>query len=466
VRKFLLAGVPIAAAIAIFFLIPRDATWKADPGDGIYDNASNWSSGSVPDGTAFFDASSRSDLTFRRGYIARYVRPNDLLLSNEGWISVGGWTFNPGAANYQFKIGPAEYPINETIRVPCTGERLRFTGAGIAVNGGSVSFVNDSCLAFVSKSTAGTASIVNNKWLEFYDRGTAGHSSIINNNVLRFYDATAGDASITNNSEMAFRGESTAANSAIVNNGRIWISESSTGGRASINNATPDSIVILDRAGVTLGSITGPGEVDLNQAQLTVGDNDQSMTISGAIRGDWGIEREGSLVKVGGGTLTLTGTNSYGAMTVVHGGALAVNGFNARSRLTIVDGIAALTGNGTVGHTEVERLGTLAPGVADAPGSSIDIAGNLAFQPGAIYALRIDPSAATFAKVTGHATLDGATVNVLYGPGSYVERKYTILDTGGGVSGTFTPGVVGPPAGFKAELSYDDQHVYLSLVKR
>jgi hypothetical protein len=104
--------------------------------------------------------------------------------------------------------------------------------------------------------------------------------------------------------------------------------------------------------------------------------------------------------------------------------------------------------------------------VADAPGSSIDIAGNLAFQPGAIYALRIDPSAATFAKVTGHATLDGATVNVLYGPGSYVERKYTILDTGGGVSGTFTPGVVGPPAGFKAELSYDDQHVYLSLVKR
>jgi hypothetical protein len=34
------------------------------------------------------------------------------------------------------------------------------------------------------------------------------------------------------------------------------------------------------------------------------------------------------------------------------------------------------------------------------------------------------------------------------------------------VSGTFTPGVVGPPAGFKAELSYDDQHVYLSLVKR
>ena len=465
----LLAGVPIAAAIAIFFLTPRDATWRADSRDGIYDNASNWSSGSVPDGTAFFGASSRSDITFRRGYIARYHRPNDLLLSSEGWISVGGWTFNPGAANYQFKIGPAEYPINKTIRVPCTGERLRFTGAGIAVNGGSVSFVNDSCLAFVSKSTAGTASIVNNKWLEFYDGGTAGHASIVNNNVLRFYDATAGDASITNNFEMAFRSKSSGANSSIVNNGRIWISGSSTG-RASINNAAPDSIVILDRAEVSLGSITGPGQVDLYQARLFVGSTDQSMTISGAITGESGIEREGSLVKIGSGTLTLTGTNSYDGMTAVHGGALAVNGFNARSRLTIVDGgTAVLTGNGTVGHTEVGQFGTLAPGVADAPGSSIDIAGNLTFEPRAIYALRIDPSAATFAKVTGHAALDGAKVNVVYDqhdPGSYVERKCTILDTGGGVSGTFTPGVIGPPAGFHAELSYDDQHVYLSLAKR
>jgi len=54
VSKYLLAGAPLAA---IFFLTPRDATWKADSGDGIYDNASNWSSGSVPDGTAFFGAS-------------------------------------------------------------------------------------------------------------------------------------------------------------------------------------------------------------------------------------------------------------------------------------------------------------------------------------------------------------------------------------------------------------------------
>jgi autotransporter-associated beta strand protein len=178
--------------------------------------------------------------------------------------------------------------------------------------------------------------------------------------VLRFYDAAAGDASITHNFEMEFRSKSSGANSSIVNNGRIWISEGSTGGGASINNATPDSIVILDRAEVSLGSITG--HIDLYQARLYVGSTDQSMTISGAITGELGIEREGSPVKIGSGTLTLTGTNSYGGMTSVHGGALAVNGFNARSRLTIVDGsTAVLTANGIVGHTEVGQFGTVAP---------------------------------------------------------------------------------------------------------
>lgn len=474
-RKFLLASIPIAAAIAIFFVISRDAiffvsrnaTWTADPGDGIYDNASNWSSGAVPDGTAYFGASSRSDLTFRRGYIPRYVFPNHWGASRQGWISVGGWTFNRDAANYQFKIGPASYPINETPRVPCTGERIGFTGAGIVVNGGSVSFINDSCLAFVSKSTAGAASIVNNKWLEFYDGGTAGRSSIVNNNVLRFLDATAGDASITNNFEMEFRGASTAASSTIVNKGRIWFLEKSTGGNAAINNVAPDAVVIFDEASVSMGSIAGPGQFDLRKAGLTVGSNNQSTTVSGVITDlDGWNEREASLVKTGAGTLTLTGTNSYACMTVVDHGTLAVNGFNARSRLTEVNSGGALKGTGTVGHTLIRAGGTLAPGVADTPGSSIDIAGNLALQHRAIYTLQVDPSTATFAKITGNAALLGATLNVAFGPGSYVERKYTILDVSGKIVGSFGQAITATnlPDGFKVELSYDNHHVYLSLL--
>src|SRR6202048_4421779 len=115
---------------------------------------------------------------------------------------------------------------------------------------------------------------------------------------------------------------------------------------------------------------------------------------------------------------------------------------------------------GTVGNLTVAGGGTFAPG-SGAPGSSMTVAGNLAFQSGALYLVQVNPSTASFANVTGTATLAG-TVQVAFAPGSYVTRQYTILHSGG-LIGTFN-GVSGNvPAGFSDSLSYTGTEVILNL---
>ena len=69
--------------------------------------------------------------------------------------------------------------------------------------------------------------------------------------------------------------------------------------------------------------------------------------------------------------------------TAVNGGTLEVDGSIAPSSLTTVNSGGTLTGIGTVGNLTVAGGGTFASG-SGAPGSSMTVAGNLAFQSGAL----------------------------------------------------------------------------------
>ena len=204
----------------------------------------------------------------------------------------------------------------------------------------------------------------------------------------------------------------------------------------------------------TIGSLAGAGSATLGSAMLTTGNDNTSTTFSGTISGT------GSLTKIGSGTLMLTGINTYSGRTAVNGGTLEVDGSIAPSSLTTVNSGGTLTGIGTVGNLTVAGGGTFAPG-SGAPGSSMTVAGNLAFQSGALYLVQVNPSTASFANVTGTATLAGS-VQVAFAPGSYVTRQYTILHSGG-LIGTFN-GVSGNvPAGFSDSLSYTGTDVILNL---
>jgi len=376
----------------------QNATWNTAPGSNIYNDSTNWTPSTLPTGTASFGASSQTSIVFNAD------------------ATVGGWTFNAG--NYLFTA---------------TGTDMTFTGAGIVVNGGSVSYnnVTGGNVNFLNSSTAGTATITNG-WNLFFQS-----------------NSTAGSATITNNGELAFFGNSTGGNAAITNN---FVTDfSTTSGPGGAHQ-------------VSAGSIAGSGQFFLGGNLLTVGGNNQSTVVSGVMSdGGPGGGSGASLTKVGVGTLTLTATNSYTGQTTINAGGLEVDGSIASSSLTQVNSGGVLSGQGAVGNTQVAAGGMLAPG--NAVGTSLAISGNLAFQSGALYLARINPATASSAAVTGTATLNGATVNAVFLPGSYVSKQYTILSATGGVSGTFASALnnFNLPANAQDSLSYDANHVFLNL---
>jgi autotransporter-associated beta strand protein len=473
----------LAAWLALAWAAPaaaQDASWLAAPPSSNFNDDNNWTPAIVTTGTASFGTSTGTNITFA----------NDTTL--------GGWTFNAGASNYSFT----------------NNHFLTFAGAGIVVNGGSVSitsgnllFVNSSSagsasitnngfLQFAYSSTAGSARITNNGVLDFFDTSTAGSASITNNGSGYFYSgSTAGSASITSNIYLQFAGSSTAGSASITNNNLLLFFDTSTAGNASITNnsfllfagsSTAGNASIInggasartDFSGssgpvndgrLSAGSIAGSGEFYLGANQLTVGGNNLSTTVSGVISdcGPAGSSCSligatgGSLVKAGTGTLTLSGSNIYSGTTTVDAGTLNVTGSLAVSSPVGVNTGAVLAGTGSVGSVSINSGGTLAPGDGT-PGSSMSL-GSLALQSGATYLVMLNPATASSANVTGTATLGGATVNATYANGSYISKQYTIL-TAGNVSGAFGSLVnTNLPANFATSLNYDPTHAYLDL---
>ncbi|MBR0829683.1 autotransporter domain-containing protein [Bradyrhizobium manausense] len=273
----------------------QDATWQTNPGSGNYNASANWSPATVPTGTAFFGTS------------------NTTALSISSPSTVGGWTFNAGASNYTFTISNAV--------------DFAFTGAGIVVNGGSVSITSGG-LAFHNSSTAGSASITNNFVLQFLDSSTAGTSAITNNGIATFDNtSSAGSATVTTNA-----------------GGGTFIRSSANGGTARfiLNGTGYLDISQITTGSTTVGSIEGDGAVRLGSKNLTVGGNNLSTTFSGVIQdGGTGGGTGASLTKTGTGTLTLSSANSYTGGTTVTGGLI---NFNAASNFG--SGLITLNGGG------------------------------------------------------------------------------------------------------------------------
>jgi T5SS/PEP-CTERM-associated repeat protein len=168
-------------------------------------------------------------------------------------------------------------------------------------------------------------------------------------------------------------------------------------------------------------------------------------------------------VNVLAGITTLTASNTYTGPTTISGGALIVNGSIASSSLTTVNNRTALLGTGTVGSTVVNSGGFLIPGQVGTPGSSMTVAGNLAFQSGAAYIVQVNPATASTTNVSGTASLAGR-VGAIFAPGSYVERSYTILTATGGRTGTFDALLTsGLPTNFTASVSYTATTAMLNL---
>src|SRR5258708_13754145 len=119
------------------------------------------------------------------------------------------------------------------------------------------------------------------------------------------------------------------------NGATVQFFANSTGGAAQFITAAGGKVDFSLSTGpagdnkLSAGSIDGGGRYLLGANELTVGSNNRSTNVSGVID-DGGAG--GSLVKVGTGTLILSGSNTYTGATTQIGCTLAVHVSNLTSR--------------------------------------------------------------------------------------------------------------------------------------
>ena len=186
-----------------------------------------------------------------------------------------------------------------------------------------------------------------------------------------------GSALLTVNASVADNG--TAANLATYGAGAVVLAGSNThsgttasGGGAlvlanthALQNSTLASAATFDDAEAShaflLGGLSGSFNLALeddaatpNPVALTVGNNGSSSTQSGILSGG------GSLAKTGGGTLTISGANTYGGGTAVSNGALTITAAGALGTGAVVnDAVLNLTaGNATYSGLATALSGT------------------------------------------------------------------------------------------------------------
>jgi len=199
-----------------------------------------------------------------------------------------------------------------------------------------------------------------------------------------FESSTAGNAIIT-----------ASAGSNGGEGGAIMFEGHSKGGTASISvfgNGELDSSSTL-LMGVTIGSLEGDGLVFLGPKTLTIGRNNQSTSFSGVIQ-DGGINQGtgGSLTKLGRGTLTLTGANTYTGTTTISAGVLRVSNTSGSGTGTGAVNVNAgtLGGKGIIAGATTVGTGSgtgafLAPAVGTNVQATLTIQSALTFNVNATY---------------------------------------------------------------------------------
>jgi autotransporter-associated beta strand protein len=182
------------------------------------------------------------------------------------------------------------------------------------------------------------------------------------------------------------------------------------------------------------GKRTGSGSAPV---EFKVGDNNANGQYAGQI-----IDGNStlSLTKIGTGTQTLYGNNTYTGLTKVSGGTLALSGSGTISNSLDLDtgtlsltsslSLASLVGNGTItGGQAVAVNSTFGPGHSI---GQIDHTGAFTLGGSSISTIEIDLSSNTFDElnVSGLLTYDG-TLNVLFTGSNPGPASFNVFDFGG-----------------------------------
>jgi autotransporter-associated beta strand protein len=410
------------------------ATWDQNPTSDDWNTAANWTPEMVSTKVATFGVSAVTDVSiaadtaigsiaFSAGADPFTIRttpgPNDITLT----VSGTGITNDSGIMqNLELETNANDHgsslAFTRTATVsPLTTITLEGNSSGQPFWGASTVF-NDQCSAgngtyyslgsavahsfggatyFFGDSTAGEATLTS------YGGSVAGTGG----GVIWFWDnSTAGNAVITCNGGtvagaggggISFTSQSSSGNATLIANGGL---NGGDGGQIAFDgNRTfastqprvqlfGNAVLSIEKAkseSVQLGSLEGDGIVSLGGKELIVGANDLNTTFSGTING---IHSGWALTKIGGGTLTLSGANTYTALTTVSEGTLVLantTGSATGTGAVNVNG-GTLGGSGIIGGAVTIATGAvLAPAAGSSVQATLTTQSTLSLQANATY---------------------------------------------------------------------------------
>lgn len=447
VIRHALATLLATTALGVVAAHAVDATWIGTTNE--WTDAPNWSSNpSVPDGTATFTNTGANAITNFGGIVTigtlqftNTAQAYSFTLSNPFIVSAAGIINNSGNTQ-SFEV--------------ISGNNLVFQHSSTASGGtGAVTITNDAggTVNFVQNSTAGSVSLINNSFVTFEDFSSAGSANITNLNgqIDFFTSASAGTATILNaaGASLNFHSNTTAGGSTITNDGTVTFDGSATAGTATITtdnaatttflgNASGSSARFITNAGgtvdisgltsggMTSGSIEGAGNYVLGASTLTTGSLNTSTQVDGVISGTGG-----GLTKVGTGTLTLTGANTYTGATTVSAGTLAISGFGSIVNSSVVTVNATLDISASfVPFNAIATLGGNSSGIVNMGSNGLAISNGSTEFAGVIQGtggLEIIGGTQTLSGVNSYSNvtqIDAGATLALKGSGSIANSLY------------------------------------------
>ncbi|MFT3737833.1 MAG: autotransporter-associated beta strand repeat-containing protein [Breznakibacter sp.] len=226
---------------------------------------------------------------------------------------------------------------------------------------------------------------------------------------------------------------------------------------ATVNVGANVTAYHLSGVSTKIGALTGTGILS-GSHNWELGAKNINTTFSGTIAA-------GSLTKVGSGTLTLSGANTYTGYTQVNGGALSATNTSGSATgtgvVTIMSG-GALSGNGILGGIVNVESGGVLYGGHTSVGTTLTIQKQVTLKTGSIYRVKVNALFQLADRITAPVGFKaGGTLDIVLSGGVYSKgRNFKVIDSPI-ISGTFdaiTPAV--PAEG----LYWDTSELYTAGV--
>lgn len=220
-----------------------------------------------------------------------------------------------------------------------------------------------------------------------------------------------------------------------------------------INNTTAGAFSIIQNT--TAGAST-----------LTVGDGNTNSSFSGNIT-DGGITKTLAINKIGTGTLTLSGIDTYNGGTAINGGTLLIN--NATGSSGTGTNAVNINSGGTLGGTGFisswvtnKAGGTLYPGSGGGIGK-LTLNGNVTLLAGSTNTFLVNGSTAVASNsvAIGAAIAYGGVLNIVTNGAFTVGQKFTLFSGAGATNASNFASIAGSPG---AGMAFSFTNGVLSVV--